>query len=66
MMVVLCICLIALLFLTAASALRWRLDFYALFSSLVIKELPTPSESEMMELRQFVIRNTVKDFRERN
>ena len=31
----------------------------------VIKELPTPSESEMMELRQFVVRNTIKDFRER-
>ena len=66
MMEVLCICLAALVFLTAASALRWRLDFYALFSSLVIKELPTPSESEMMELRQFVVRNMMKDFQERN
>ena len=63
MMEVLCICLAALVFFTVVSALRWRLDFYALFSFAVIKELPTPSESEMMELRQFVVRNTIKDFR---
>ena len=66
MMEVLCICLAVLLFMTAASALRWRLDFYALFSSLVIKELPTPSENEMMDLRQFVVRNTMKDFWEKH
>lgn len=49
-------------FFTFISALRWRMDFYALSVILVKKELPIPSEQEMMELRQFVIKNVIKDF----
>lgn len=56
------ICFASALLVACVSALRWKMDFYALFVMLVEKELPTPSEKEMMELRQYVFKNAVNDF----
>lgn len=52
-------------FLAFISALRWRLDFYAVFAFLVAKKLPTPTEFEMQMWRQYVVKNVMNDFKKK-